>query len=204
MERLEGIRTTLASAGVKVASGRLLLRWEPQDGLEATTALLQNARPRALICLNDRLALGAYQALADHGLTMPTDVSVVSFDDDAIASWARPGSRRSRSLTTTSGEQPSMCCSTRSIAAIKDAPPGDGAPGRDAGSHARVGRGPQRVIRWHVAPYRESLGSPAALGGRRGRVASSAWAQLARVRPSTSAASGGTSRSMSCSIASIA
>jgi LacI family transcriptional regulator len=91
MERLEGIRTTLASAGVKVASGRLLLRWEPDAGLEATTALLQNARPRALICLNDRLALGAYQALADHGLTVPTDVSVVSFDDDAIASWVRPG-----------------------------------------------------------------------------------------------------------------
>jgi LacI family transcriptional regulator len=91
MERLEGIRTTLANAGVKVASGRLCLAWEPQDGLEATTALLQNARPSALICFNDRLALGAYQALADFGLMVPTDVSVVSFDDDAIASWVRPG-----------------------------------------------------------------------------------------------------------------
>ena len=48
-------------------------------------------RPRALICFNDRLALGAYQALAEFGLTVPTDVSVVSFDDDAIASWVRPG-----------------------------------------------------------------------------------------------------------------
>jgi LacI family transcriptional regulator, galactose operon repressor len=91
MERLEGIRTTLGGAGVKVASGRLLLAWEPPSGLEATTALLQNARPRALICFNDRLALGAYQALADFGLRVPTDVSVVSFDDDAIASWVRPG-----------------------------------------------------------------------------------------------------------------
>ncbi len=91
MERLEGIRTTLARAGVKVAGGRLCLGWEPEVGLEATTALLQNARPRALICFNDRLALGAYQALADFGLTVPTDVSVVSFDDDAIASWVRPG-----------------------------------------------------------------------------------------------------------------
>jgi LacI family transcriptional regulator len=91
MERLEGIRTTLAGAGVKVASGRLLLAWQPQNGLEATTALLQKVRPRALICFNDRLALGAYQALADFGLRVPTDVSVVSFDDDAIASWVRPG-----------------------------------------------------------------------------------------------------------------
>ena len=91
VERLEGIRTTLAGAGVKVASGRLCREWEPQAGLAATSELLQNARPRALICFNDRLALGAYQALAEFGLTVPTDVSVVSFDDDAIASWVRPG-----------------------------------------------------------------------------------------------------------------
>jgi LacI family transcriptional regulator len=76
---------------VKVASGRLLLSWQPQDGLEATSAVLRRARPRALICFNDRLAFGAYQALADSGLRVPTDVSVVSFDDDAIASWVRPG-----------------------------------------------------------------------------------------------------------------
>jgi LacI family transcriptional regulator len=76
---------------VKVASGRLCLAWEPQVGLDATSALLRGARPRALICFNDRLALGAYQALADSGLRVPADVSVVSFDDDAIASWIRPG-----------------------------------------------------------------------------------------------------------------
>ena len=45
---------------------------------------------RALICFNDRLALGAYNALADAGLAVPSDVSVVSFDDDPIASWLQP------------------------------------------------------------------------------------------------------------------
>jgi LacI family transcriptional regulator, galactose operon repressor len=53
--------------------------------------ILRHKRPRALICFNDRLALGAYQPLADAGLDVPRDVSVVSFDDDAIASWVRPG-----------------------------------------------------------------------------------------------------------------
>jgi LacI family transcriptional regulator len=91
VERLEGIRTTLAEAGVKVSCGRLCREWEPQAGLAATRDLLETARPGALICFNDRLALGAYQALADAGLSVPTDVSVVSFDDDAIASWIRPG-----------------------------------------------------------------------------------------------------------------
>ena len=45
---------------------------------------------KALICFNDRLAIGAYNALNDFGLEIPADVSVVSFDDDPIASWIRP------------------------------------------------------------------------------------------------------------------
>ena len=48
------------------------------------------ARPTALICLNDRIALGAYQALAAAGLRIPDDVSVVSFDDSDLASWLVP------------------------------------------------------------------------------------------------------------------
>ena len=41
--------------------------------------------------MNDRLALGVYQALAEEGLRVPDEMSVVSFDDDAIAAWLRPG-----------------------------------------------------------------------------------------------------------------
>lgn len=44
----------------------------------------------ALICLNDRVALGAYQALAEAGLRIPAVVSVVSFDDSELATWLRP------------------------------------------------------------------------------------------------------------------
>ncbi|MDH6624542.1 DNA-binding LacI/PurR family transcriptional regulator [Streptomyces sp. LBL] len=42
------------------------------------------------MCLTDRVSLGAYQALADAGLSVPGDVSVVSFDDQDIASALRP------------------------------------------------------------------------------------------------------------------
>lgn len=45
----------------------------------------------ALLCMNDRLAFGAYQALADLGKSIPGDVSVVSFDNDEIAAYLRPG-----------------------------------------------------------------------------------------------------------------
>jgi len=40
-----------------------------------------------LICLNDRIAMGCYQAIADCGLRIPDDVSVVSFDGSDLAGW---------------------------------------------------------------------------------------------------------------------
>ena len=43
------------------------------------------------MCLNDRLAFGAYQALGDLGLRVPHDVSIVSFDNDELAAYLRPG-----------------------------------------------------------------------------------------------------------------
>ena len=46
--------------------------------------------PSALICLNDRVAMGVYQALAEHGLAVPGDVAVISFDGSELASWLRP------------------------------------------------------------------------------------------------------------------
>ena len=89
-ERLSGIGETLAAAGTTYKGACGCLEWEPEDGYRATRAVLATARPRALICFNDRLALGAYQALQDSGRTVPADVSVISFDDDAIASWVKP------------------------------------------------------------------------------------------------------------------
>jgi LacI family transcriptional regulator len=89
-ERLAGIGEALTAAGTGIAGAFGCLEWEPEDGYNATRALLATARPQALICFNDRLALGTYQALQDGGLEVPADVSVVSFDDDPLASWVRP------------------------------------------------------------------------------------------------------------------
>jgi LacI family transcriptional regulator len=91
LERIRGIREVLGEAGVEVTSGQLFDEWLPHQGFAATRAVQARDRPRALVCLNDRIALGAYQALEDAGLKVPADVSVVSFDDDTIASWMRPG-----------------------------------------------------------------------------------------------------------------
>lgn len=90
VERLTGIREVLTKAKVKIASGHVCADWQPDLGYEATRGLLENTRPRALICLNDRIAVGAYQALDDFDLKVPSDVSVVSFDDHPVATWIRP------------------------------------------------------------------------------------------------------------------
>ena len=48
--------------------------------------------PTAIFCANDRTAWGAYQALAELGLSVPDDVSIVGFDNqDIIAGFLRPG-----------------------------------------------------------------------------------------------------------------
>ena len=41
--------------------------------------------------MNDRLAFGVYQALTDAGLKVPDDISIVSFDNDELAAYLRPG-----------------------------------------------------------------------------------------------------------------
>lgn len=89
-ERWIGMTTAIEEAGTSLA-GRIGCAWRPQSAFDAMDdALSGGTRPRALICLNDRVALGTYQALAAHGLRVPQDVSVVSFDDSDLASWLRP------------------------------------------------------------------------------------------------------------------
>jgi LacI family transcriptional regulator len=90
-ERLAGIREGLAAAGSKLA-GTIGCDWWPDSAYEAVSqALAGGLRPRVLICLNDRIALGAYQAVQEAGLRIPSDVSVVAFDDSVMADWLQPG-----------------------------------------------------------------------------------------------------------------
>jgi LacI family transcriptional regulator len=89
-ERLAGIRAELGRSGVRLA-GVVDCDWWPDSAYEAVCrALADGLEPRALICFNDRVALGAYQALREAGVAVPDDVSVISFDDSELAAWLRP------------------------------------------------------------------------------------------------------------------
>ncbi|HET6482561.1 MAG TPA: LacI family DNA-binding transcriptional regulator [Actinoplanes sp.] len=89
-ERLAGIREGLNAADARLA-GTVECDWWPDSAYEAVSrALAEGWSPAALICLNDRVALGTYQALRAAGRAIPEDVSVISFDDSEMAAWLRP------------------------------------------------------------------------------------------------------------------
>ncbi len=88
--RRTGIDRRLAQAGYRLA-GQLPCPWAVEAAHDVTAAwLAAGARPDALICFNDRVAMGACQALSAHSLSVPGDVSVVSFDGSDLAGWLRP------------------------------------------------------------------------------------------------------------------
>ena len=88
--RMEGIRAALDELGTPLA-GVVSCPWATQDAHDAVHHwLMGGVRPGALVCLNDRVAMGAYQALATHGLDVPGDVAVISFDGTELATWLRP------------------------------------------------------------------------------------------------------------------
>lgn len=88
--RMAGIRERFAEEGHAIA-GTIECLWDPEPTYDAVLEWLSRGnRPQGLICMNDRAAVGTYQALRDHGLDVPGDVSVVSFDGSALASWLRP------------------------------------------------------------------------------------------------------------------
>jgi LacI family transcriptional regulator len=84
--RLQGYKEALAAAGIPfdpalVASDAS----EASGGYRASRVLLDQAdRPTAIFCYNDRMAMGAYRAAAELGLKIPTDLSIVGFDNQEI------------------------------------------------------------------------------------------------------------------------
>jgi len=91
--RLEGYKQALASYGVPfdpslVCGGRIAA----EEGYRCAVELMQfPERPTALFCFNDTMAMGAYDAIKQLGLSIPDDVAIVGFDNlEVIAAHLRP------------------------------------------------------------------------------------------------------------------
>jgi DNA-binding LacI/PurR family transcriptional regulator len=92
IERLAGYRQALAFAGYLFLP-ELVVHGDgkPAGGGQAMEQLLALRNPpTAVFCYNDMSALGALRALHRHGIKVPEDLSLVGFDDLAIASYTSP------------------------------------------------------------------------------------------------------------------
>lgn len=89
--RLEAFRASLTrhlpDVPLRVYQGDFKL----EGGRRAAREMLAaNERPTAVITANDMMALGAMAEFRDAGLEIPSDISIVGFDDIAFASLANP------------------------------------------------------------------------------------------------------------------
>ncbi|MGF0169361.1 LacI family DNA-binding transcriptional regulator [Streptomyces sp. Marseille-Q5077] len=90
--RVAGYRSALASAGVRHRPE--YVRHAGFDEGLAHRRMLDlldlPEPPTAVFVCSDRMALGVYEALAERGLSVPDDMSVVGFDDLPEARWIAP------------------------------------------------------------------------------------------------------------------
>lgn len=90
VDRLAGYREAMAEAGLTAVTACGYF----QTGLarQATLDLLARLPepPTAILACSDAMALGVYEALAERGLRVPGDVSVIGFDDGPAAAQATP------------------------------------------------------------------------------------------------------------------
>jgi LacI family transcriptional regulator len=90
--RHEGYRSALAIAGLEYDERLEAVGGEftYAAGHAAARQLLSRARPDALFCADDLIAVGAMRALADLHLRVPEDVAVVGMDDTELARMSTP------------------------------------------------------------------------------------------------------------------
>jgi LacI family transcriptional regulator len=91
-DRERGYRQALANWDIPVDED-LVMRggWTVDGGRRLTHRLLDMPDPpTAIFCFNDRMAMGAYDALRSRGLRVPDDISIIGFDDEETVSYMNP------------------------------------------------------------------------------------------------------------------
>lgn len=98
LDRLQGIETALADAGLRIAEATRSLDhlherandFEYGRQLAGSFAQLRD-RPTAFIALNDEIAIGAMHAFQDLGFDVPRQISVTGFNNQDICEMTTPG-----------------------------------------------------------------------------------------------------------------
>ncbi|KJH73057.1 LacI family DNA-binding transcriptional regulator [Aliterella atlantica] len=92
LARLQGYQDAIREAGINPDVIPIEERLNREDGgFTAALALLNRTpRPTGILAMSDRLAIGALRAAETLGLDVPTDLSIVGFDDIPLATQIRP------------------------------------------------------------------------------------------------------------------
>jgi LacI family transcriptional regulator, galactose operon repressor len=82
-DRVAGYHRALADRGLDAHAPQVYYaRYTQESGYQmAQQALAATPRPTALFATNNFIAIGAYRALREVGLSVPDDISLVAFDD---------------------------------------------------------------------------------------------------------------------------
>jgi LacI family transcriptional regulator len=91
--RLRGFRTAMADAGLSVADEEVIAQglFNYRSGLDAAEYLLsQEQRPTAIFASNDDMAAATVAIAHRLGLDVPSDLTVVGFDDAPLATTIWP------------------------------------------------------------------------------------------------------------------
>jgi LacI family transcriptional regulator len=91
-QRMAGYTRAMHSAGLVPAEADIVRSdYTVAGGRQAVGELLGRRRPpRAVVCANDLIAIGALEAAQAAGITVPTDLAVIGYDDIDAASLVAP------------------------------------------------------------------------------------------------------------------
>lgn len=86
--RIEGVRRALSEEGITCDDELWVVgNYRTEDACQAILAILQKHNKfTAIFATNDMMAFGAKQALEEHGLKIPDDISLVGYDDILFSS----------------------------------------------------------------------------------------------------------------------
>ena len=88
--KLAAVQRLAAQAGVELDPRLVVHSQYALEAGQASTNRLLDAGATAIVCASDPLALGAIRAVRRAGLEVPTDVSVVGYDDSALMNSTDP------------------------------------------------------------------------------------------------------------------
>jgi len=143
-ERLAALRSLQEEGRLSRQAGYLQVVADgPRNAADVVHKLVSlNPPPTAILCSNDRLALGAVQRLLELGVRIPSEVSVVGFDDEFSSLYTFP------SLTTV--RLPMEELAARSVALLISMIAGDFDPWLLTNTLVR----PELVVRQSSGPAR--------------------------------------------------